>query len=148
MQTDLLLAPALGMVVIARANHTSTTPAPTGLPNAGQNYEERVLTTAGVTAGYLPTVQADGTIVYAAPAVPTALGSFTATAGTFSGGIAAWGAALPGAQPSTTGTVTGFTAGSSTATKVDSTYTGNTGSTAYTVGDIVLALKQQGLLAS
>jgi len=135
-------------MVIGRGSHTSTTPAPTGLPNSGQAYEERVLTTASVTAGYVPTVQSDGTIAYAAPAVPTTLGSFTATTGAFSGGIAAWGATLPSAQPSTTGTVSGFTAGSSTATKVDSTYTGNSGSTAYTVGDIVLALKQQGFLAS
>ena len=50
-------------------------------------------------------------------------------------------------QPATTGTVTGFTAGSGTAAKDDSTYTGNTGSTAYTVGDIVKALKDLGLLA-
>lgn len=48
---------------------------------------------------------------------------------------------------STTGNVTGFTAGSSTATKVDSTYTGNLGSTAYTVSDVVNMLKQNGLLA-
>jgi hypothetical protein len=52
----------------------------------------------------------------------------------------------PVVQPQTTGTVTGFTAGASTATKVDSTYTGNTGTSAYTVGDVVLALKQLGLL--
>ena len=55
-------------------------------------------------------------------------------------------AAPPVVQPSTTGTVTGFTAGASTATKVDSTYTGGLGSTAYTISDIVLALKQLGAL--
>lgn len=54
----------------------------------------------------------------------------------------------PVAQPATTGTVTGFTAGSGTAAKDDSTYTGNTGATAYTVGDIVKALKDLGLLAA
>lgn len=54
----------------------------------------------------------------------------------------------PVAQQATTGTVTGFTAGASTASKVDSTYTGNTGSAAYTVGDIVLALKNLGLMAA
>lgn len=52
------------------------------------------------------------------------------------------------AQPATTGTVTGFTAGSGTAAKDDSTYTGDTGTAAYTVGDIVKALKALGLLAS
>ena len=54
----------------------------------------------------------------------------------------------PVAQPSTTGTATGFTAGSGTSANDDSTYTGGTGSAAYTVGDIVLALKQLGLLSS
>jgi len=54
----------------------------------------------------------------------------------------------PVAQQSTTGTTTGFTAGSGTAAKSDSTYTGNTGTAAYTVGDIVLALKNLGLLAA
>jgi len=49
-------------------------------------------------------------------------------------------------QQSTTGTTTGFTAGSGTAAKDDSTFTGGSG-TAYTTGDIVKALKAQGLLA-
>lgn len=56
--------------------------------------------------------------------------------------------ATPVVQPSTTGTTTGFTAGSGTAAKSDSTYTGNTGTAAYTVGDIVNALKKLGLLAA
>lgn len=56
--------------------------------------------------------------------------------------------ATPVAQYSTTGTTTGFTAGAGTASKDDSTFTGNTGSTAYTVGDIVRALKLAGLIAS
>ena len=50
-------------------------------------------------------------------------------------------------QPATTGTTTGFTAGSGTAANDDSTFTGNTGASAYTIGDIVLALKQIGALA-
>jgi hypothetical protein len=49
-------------------------------------------------------------------------------------------------QQSTTGTTTGFTAGSGTTAKDDSTFTGGSG-TAYTIGDIVKALKAQGLLA-
>lgn len=56
--------------------------------------------------------------------------------------------ATPVAQPATTGTTTGFTAGAGTAARVDSTYTGNTGTAAYTVGDIVKALKDLGLLAA
>ena len=56
--------------------------------------------------------------------------------------------ATPVAQQATTGTVTGFTAGSGTAANDDSTFTGNSGTAAYTVGDIVLALKNYGLLAA
>ena len=56
--------------------------------------------------------------------------------------------AAPVAQQATTGTTTGFTAGSGTAAKDDSTYTGGSGTKAYTVGDIVLALKNLGLLAA
>ena len=51
-------------------------------------------------------------------------------------------------QYATTGNVTGFVAGGSTASKVDSVYAGATGSTAYTVGDIVSALKKFGILAA
>lgn len=54
----------------------------------------------------------------------------------------------PVVQQATTGTTTGFTAGVGTAAKDDSTFTGGTGASAYTVGDIVLALKNLGLLAS
>lgn len=57
-------------------------------------------------------------------------------------------AATPVAQQATTGTVTGFTAGSGTAVNDDSTFTGNSGTAAYTIGDIVLALKNYGLLAA
>ena len=40
------------------------------------------------------------------------------------------------------------TAGSTTSVFVNTTFDGGTGSTAYTVGDIVLALKTLGLIAS
>jgi len=49
-------------------------------------------------------------------------------------------------RQATTGTATGFTAGSGTAVKDDSTFTGGSGSTAYRISDIVLALKNLGLL--
>lgn len=56
--------------------------------------------------------------------------------------------ATPVVQQNTTGTVTGFTAGSGSTAKDDSTYTGNSGATAYTVGDVVKALKALGFLAA
>lgn len=54
----------------------------------------------------------------------------------------------PAVQPATEGTTTGFTAGSGTAAKDDSTFTGGSGTKAYTVGDIVLALKTLGIMAA
>lgn len=63
------------------------------------------------------------------------------------GKFAAFGA-TPVVQPATTGTTTGFTAGAGTAVNDASTFTGGTGSTAYRISDIVLALKQLGLLAA
>ena len=55
--------------------------------------------------------------------------------------------ATPVVQQNTTGTTTGTSAGSGTALHANATITGGVGSTAYTVGDIVKALKQLGLLA-
>jgi hypothetical protein len=55
--------------------------------------------------------------------------------------------AAPAAQQNTTGTTTGTTGGSGTALHTNATITGGVGSTAYTVGDIVKALKTLGLLA-
>lgn len=54
----------------------------------------------------------------------------------------------PAIQQATTGTATGFTAGSGTAVNDDSTFTGGSGSKAYRISDIVLALKNLGLLAA
>jgi hypothetical protein len=54
----------------------------------------------------------------------------------------------PVVQPNTTGTTSGFTAGAGSAVDSAATFTGNTGSTAYTIGDIVRALKTLGLLAA
>lgn len=55
--------------------------------------------------------------------------------------------ATPVVQQNGTGEGTGFTAGSGSAVKDDSTFTGNVGSTAYRINDIVKALKNLGILA-
>jgi hypothetical protein len=55
--------------------------------------------------------------------------------------------ATPIAQPSSTGESTGFTAGAGTTVTHLSTFTGNVGSTAYTISDIVKHLKNEGLIA-
>lgn len=52
------------------------------------------------------------------------------------------------AQPSTTGEAAGFTAGGGTTATSTSTFTGNTGTKAYTVSDVVKHLKTLGLLAA
>jgi hypothetical protein len=54
----------------------------------------------------------------------------------------------PTIQWATTGTATGFTAGAGTTVTHLSTFTGNTGATAYTIGDLVAALKGKGLIAA
>lgn len=55
--------------------------------------------------------------------------------------------ATPVVQQATTGTATGFTANAGTAVQDASTFTGGVGATAYRISDIVLALKNLGLLA-
>lgn len=56
--------------------------------------------------------------------------------------------ATPVVQPSSTGETLGFTAGSGTAVNDDSTFTGNVGTTAYRINDIVKHLKNIGVLAA
>lgn len=65
-----------------------------------------------------------------------------------SSGQHGWFGASPVAQHSSTGQTAGFTAGSGTGVNDDSTFTGGVGSTAYTVGDLVKALKNYGLMAA
>lgn len=68
--------------------------------------------------------------------------------GTATSNLIGFYGATPVTQRSTTGTTAGFSAGAGTQVVSGSTFTGGTGTSAYTIGDIVLALKQYGLLAS
>lgn len=54
----------------------------------------------------------------------------------------------PVVQPATTGEATGFVAVGGTAVQHQSTFTGNVGSKAYTLNDIVKHLKNLGIIAS
>lgn len=77
--------------------------------------------------------------------------AFGTTTGTKIGGstsqkIGFWNA-TPIVQPSSTGETVGFTAGGGTAVTDASTFTGNVGSTAYRLSDIVKHLKNAGFLA-
>jgi len=63
-------------------------------------------------------------------------------------GFAAWNTAPPSSQPTAASVTLGYTAGSSTAVTIDGKFTGNTGATAYTIADIVNALKKTGLIAA
>lgn len=62
-------------------------------------------------------------------------------------GLGFFGAATV-AQPVAAGVVAGFVAGAGAAVLDDSTFTGAVGATAYTIGDIVAALKTLGLITT
>ncbi len=57
-----------------------------------------------------------------------------------------WGK-TPTARPASAGNVHTVTAGSTTAVFVNTSFDGTTGTTAYTIGDIVAILKAAGILA-
>lgn len=56
--------------------------------------------------------------------------------------------ATPAAQPTAAANVHTVAAGSTTSVYVNTTFDGSIGSTAYTLGDLVAALKTAGLIAS
>lgn len=62
-------------------------------------------------------------------------------------GLSFWGA-TPVPQYTALGITAGHTAGAGTAVVHDSVFTGNSGATAYTIGDIVRALKLAGIIAA
>lgn len=103
----------------------------------------KAIATATTLGSYLPL--AGGTLAEAANIVlGTTTGTKIATAAAQKLGFHN---ATPVIQYATVGTTTGFTAGAGTAVLSDSTFTGGSGTKAYTVGDIVLALKTKGLMA-
>ena len=103
---------------------------------------------AGALGG-TSTISISGTVVTWADATTWVAGTTTGlTIGTATTQKLGFYNATPVVQQATTGTTTGFTANSGTTVRDDSTFTGNSGTKAYTVGDIVKALKNLGLLAT
>jgi len=112
-----------------------------GLASASADFTagRDLIATRDVTAGRNAVVT--GAVTSATLAVSTNKLRATAV------GVAFYGATVA-AQPSSTGTATGFTAGAGTPVLDDSTFTGAVGSTAYRLSDIVKHLKNLGLIAS
>lgn len=101
---------------------------------------------AGTTAGY-KAVCIGSTTNFIAPESSTAM-SLNTTTLTLKGTNIGLYATAAVAQYATTGTVTGYTGGGGTALTHSDTFTGNTGATAYTIGDIVRALKLIGVMTA
>lgn len=108
-----------------------------------------VLTISGglaVTAGTIA-VGATCTLAMTSGSVVQFGSTGTKIGNTTTGKFAFWNA-TPVAQWATTGTSAGFTAGGGTTATHLSTFTGNNGSTAYTIGDVVNCLKTVGFMAA
>jgi hypothetical protein len=104
-----------------------------------------VRTTLGVGTGDSPTFA--GLTIADTGNIVLATGTGTKI-GTATGQKLAFYNATPVAQQAGTGETTGVTGGSGTNIHDNATFTGNVGSAAYTISDIVKALKNLGLLAS
>ena len=129
---------------VAWSNGTITGTMDTGLSRVSAGLIAVGDGTAGNTSGSLSltgVTHADGGNIILGTTTGTKIGTATTQKLAFYN-------STPVVQPSTTGTTTGFTAGAGSAVDSAATFTGNTGSTAYTIGDIVRALKTLGLLAA
>jgi hypothetical protein len=104
-----------------------------------------VRTTLGVGTGDSPTFA--GLTIADAGNIVLATGTGTKI-GTATGQKLAFYNSTPVVQHSTTGEITGVSGGSGTNIHANATFTGNVGSAAYTISDVVKALKNLGLLAS
>lgn len=101
--------------------------------------------TAG--AGQVLTGTADGDTGLVVPSGTFHIGGTTSTIKVNSSNQLGFYNVTAIAQPSAAGSATGYTAGATAATfHSDDTYTGNTGSTGYTINGIVAALKNLGLI--
>jgi hypothetical protein len=104
-----------------------------------------VRTTLGVGTGDSPTFA--GLTIADAGNIALATGTGTKI-GTATGQKLAFYNATPVVQQAGTGETTGVSSGSGTNIHANATFTGNVGSAAYTISDVVKALKNLGLLAS
>ncbi len=155
--------------LIIEGNHFQSATTAVTVFSSGSNTGQRILhnsysgvttklSTGGLSAGAIEDCSVANTVsIYAASinglltmtdgnniAVASATGTKIGTATTQKIGFFN---ATPVVQQNTTGTSTGFTAGAGTTATSLSTFTGNLGATAYTVGDVVRALKTLGLMA-
>jgi len=112
------------------------------LPNNGNPFDQDLNTSSNVEFNNL---QATGTLLVSGAS--TLSGALQVASLKVVGNVGFYNTA-PVAQQTHTGVTAGFTAGIGTAVNDDSTFTGNVGSGAYTIGDIVKALKNYGLLVS
>ena len=126
-----------GSIPVGRnADHASPTPAPTGLPNPPVEW-------GTLAAG------ADNTVLICLSTVAEGVAwsnTLSVTSLTASGGIAAWGASPPGAARDHRHGHRIHGRLINRGHRGQHVYRPH-GRSAYTIGDIVLALKQQGLLA-
>lgn len=112
-----------------------------GFGNAGAAYFGGAVTCSSTATFSGNTTWADGINIVVNTTTGTKIGTATTQK------IGLWNA-TPIVQPSSTGETTGWTTGGGSAATSTDTYTGNSGTKAYTVNDIVKHLKATGILAT